>query len=328
VSVEVRAPAAMSPPERTPLVVAVVGPTAVGKTALALRIAAAVGGEIVGADSRQVYRYLDIGTGKPAAAERAIAAHHAIDVVSPDEPFDVADYRGLARQAIAGITARGRPVVLCGGSGLYVKAVLRGLFCGPKADPALRRRLEAEDVPPGTLHRRLGDCDPEAAARIHWRDRARVIRALEVFELTGRPISTWQRGHGFGEMPYRSTTIGLIRDRDALRAAIAGRCEEMVRLGLPDEVRALWERGYGPELAPLRTLGYRHMGMYIRGECTLAAALADMVGDTCRYAKRQLTWFRHDAEVSWFDAGTDADAALQAARRFVGSGGEGGGPVP
>jgi len=303
--------------EEAPLIVAVVGPTAVGKTALALRISAAVGGEIVCADSRQVYRYLDIGTGKPTAAEQSIVPHHVIDVVAPDEPFDVADYSDRARRAIADIAARGRPVVLCGGSGLYVKAVLRGLFRGPKGEPALRRRLQAEDVPPGTLHRRLAECDPQAAVRIHSRDLVRVIRALEVFELTGRPISTWQRDHGFGKMPYRSTTIGLFRDREALRAAIASRCDDMVRLGLPDEVRGLWERGYGPEVASLRTLGYRHMGAYARDECTLAAALTDMIADTCRYAKRQLTWFRHDPDVAWFDAATRSDAALRAACRFV-----------
>jgi tRNA dimethylallyltransferase len=318
----------VTPVQGGPLIVAVVGPTAVGKTALAVRIAAAVGGEIVGADSRQVYRYLDIGTGKPTAAEQALAPHHMIDVVRPDEPFDVADYRGQARHAIADIAARGRPVVLCGGTGLYVRAVLHGLFRGPKAAPALRLRLAAEDEPPGTLHRRLADCDPEAAARIHWRDRARVVRALEVFELTGRPISAWQRDHGFGETPYRSMVLGLVRERDALRAAIAARCDEMVRLGLPDEVRGLWERGYGPELAPLRTLGYRHMGAYVRGERTLADALADMVRETCRYAKRQLTWFRHDAHVRWFDVGTDTDGALRAACRFIADGGTADAPTP
>jgi tRNA dimethylallyltransferase len=307
----------MTSMESAPLVIAVVGPTAVGKTALALRIATAVGGEIVCADSRQVYRHLDIGTGKPTVEERSIAPHHVIDVVAPDEPFDVADYAGMARQAIADIAARGRPAVLCGGSGLYVKAVLRGLFRGPKKDAVLRWRLQGEDVPPGTLHRRLAECDPSAAARVHAHDLVRVIRALEVFELTGRPISAWQQDHGFGDTWYRSMTIGLCRERGALRAAIASRCEEMVRLGLPDEVRALSERGYGPELAPLRTLGYRHMGAYLRGERTLAAALADMITDTCRYAKRQLTWFRADPDVAWFDAGTGAEVALATACSFV-----------
>ena len=305
----------------TPLVVAVVGPTAVGKTALSLRIAAAIGGEIVCADSRQVYRYLDIGTGKPTAAERSVAPHHMLDLVAPDEAFDVADYARRARRAIADIAARGRPVVLCGGSGLYVKAVLRGVFPGPKAVPALRRRLQAEDDPPGTLHRRLAQCDPGAAARIHARDLVRVIRALEVFELTGRPISAWQRDHGFGETPYRRMAIGLAGDRGALWAAIAARCADMVRLGLPDEVRGLWARGYGPELPALRTLGYRHMGAHLRGECTMEGALADMVADTCQYAKRQLTWFRRDPEITWFDAGAGAKAALRGACDFAANGG-------
>jgi tRNA dimethylallyltransferase len=177
--------------------------------------------------------------------------------------------------------------------------------------------LQAEDQPAGALHRRLAGCDPAAAQRIHPHDLARVVRALEVHELTGRPISQWQREHAFVDRPYRAVTIGLSRERVALRGAIGDRCADMVRQGLADEVRRLWASGYGSELAPLRTLGYRHMGAYLDGRCTLPAALAQMVTDTCRYAKRQMTWFRRDADVRWFDADHEVEAARRLACRFV-----------
>lgn len=302
--------------KQAPPIVAVVGPTSVGKTAFSLRLAVELNAEILCADSRQVYRYLDIGTGKPTAAERAVAAHHLLDVVDPDEGFDVADYCRLARAAISEIATRGRAVVVCGGSGLYIKALLRGLFPAPKADPILRRRL-LEEEGAVSLHRRLAGVDSEAAARIHPHDIVRTVRALEVYELTGRPISAWQKEHAFMDSPYPACVLGLYREREALRAAISSRCAGMVAAGLLAEVRGLWERGYGAELAPLRTLGYRHMGAHLRGECTLSEALAQMTADTRRYAKRQLTWFRHDPEVSWFHADRDEAAALHAARRFV-----------
>jgi len=299
--------------------VAIVGPTSVGKTRLALRLATLLNAEIVCADSRQVYRYLDIGTGKPTQAERGAVSHHLLDVVPPDEDFDAAKFARLARQAIRDINARGRRVIICGGSGLYVRALLNGLFPGPKADRALRRRLvqEHEAGGPGLLHRRLASRDPEAAARLHPHDLVRVIRALEVYELTGRPLSELQRAHESPEPPCFAMTIGLWRERDALRTAIASRCAAMVAGGLVEEVRGLWMRGYGPQLAPLTTLGYRHMGAHLLGERTLADALAEMTLDTCRYAKRQLTWFRSDPRCRWFHAEREEGIAIAAARRFI-----------
>jgi tRNA dimethylallyltransferase len=305
-----------------PRVVAIVGPTAVGKTALALRVAARLDAEIVCADSRQVYRHLDIGTGKPTATERAAAPHHLLDVVDPDEHFDSAEFRRLAVAALEEIGRRGRAVVLCGGSGLYVKALLRGLFAGPKADPALRARLADEERAggPGTLHRRLATADPATARRLHPHDLVRIVRALEVHALTGRPMSTWQGDHAFGETRYPTLLLGLWRERAALAAAITARCEAMVAAGLVEEVRALWARGYGPGLGPLRTLGYRHVGAHLRGERTLVEAVAEMAADTRRYAKRQLTWFRADPAVRWFHAEREAAAALAAAAAFVAGG--------
>jgi tRNA dimethylallyltransferase len=297
-------------------IVAVVGPTGVGKTAFALKLAPVLGAEVVCADSRQVYRYLDIGTAKPGPEERRVCAHHLLDVADPDEPFDVADYCRLAHAAIEDVVSRGRAVVLCGGSGLYVRALLRGLFPGPKADPELRQRLLREGDGP-TLHRRLAGCDPEAATRIHPNDVMRVVRALEVYELSGEPISRRQRVHGFAERRYDAMTIGLHRERGALREGIARRCREMVRDGLVEEVRDLWRRGYGPQLAPLRSLGYRHVGAHLEGKRTLADAVEEMTTDTCRYAKRQLTWFRNDPHVMWFHAHDEVEAALGAGRAFV-----------
>jgi tRNA dimethylallyltransferase len=307
----------MPPMERRTRVVAIVGPTAAGKTRLALRIAPAIGGEIISADSRQVYRYLDIGTGKATAAEQAAVPHHLIDVVDPDAPFDVAEYVRRAEEAAASIVARGRVPIICGGSGLYVRAFLRGLFRGPRADDGLRARLETmEGV---ALHDRLAADDPVTAARVHRNDRVRIVRALEVRELTGVPISVWQRAHGFAEQRYDALVIGVEREPESLRGDIAARCAEMVERGLVDEVRHLWAAGYGPELRPLQTLGYRHMGAYLRGEVDRDEALGAMIVDTCRYAKRQRTWFRRDGNVVWF--GPDAvEAAVGASRRFVESG--------
>jgi len=299
--------------------VAVVGPTSVGKTRLALRLASLLNAEILCADSRQVYRYLDIGTGKPTTAERAVAPHHLLDVVAPDEHFDAVEFSRLASRAIRDITSRARKVIICGGSGLYIKALLHGLFPGPKADPELRNRLAAElrAGGPGLLHGRLASRDPETAARLHPHDVVRVIRALEVHELTGRPLSELQRTHERAEPPCTVMTIGLWRERETLRAAIAARCAAMVAGGLVEEVKALWMRGYGPKLAPLRTLGYRHMGAHLLGERSLDEALAEMTADTCRYAKRQLTWFRGDPGCRWYHAEREEEAALSAAKRFL-----------
>jgi tRNA dimethylallyltransferase len=303
--------------DRMPIIepiLALVGPTGTGKTDLSLQLAAHLGAEIVNCDSRQVYRFLDIGTAKPSAAERAAVPHHLLDVVDPDEGFDCARYRELARAAIADIRSRGARVVLVGGSGLYLKVLRYGLAAAPPADAALRARLAGEeDADPGILHARLRERDPAAAARLHPRDRVRLLRALEVGELTGRPLSAWQAAHGFraAELPMR--VIVLTRERAALHARLDARCRRMIDAGFVAEVRDLWQRGFGPALAPLRSIGYREIGVHLQGRCDLETAIGAMQRATRRLAKRQLTWFRAEASAEWVDAESAAVERIVAA---------------
>jgi len=290
-------------------VIAVVGPTAAGKSALALALARERGGEIVCCDSLQVYRGLDIGSAKATPAERAAVPHHMLDVADPDEPFSAAEYSRQARAALAAITGRGRLAVVAGGTGLYLRALLHGLFEGPSRDEALRGRLERIALRRGdsSLHRMLAAVDPEAAARIAPRDRLRVVRALEVFRATRRPISEHHRA---GSDPLRGhdvLVLGLDPPRDALREAVERRTADMLARGLVDEARRLLDRGYGPHLRPLRAIGYKQAVAVARGEMEADPARRAIVAETMRYAKRQMTWFRHQAEgVRWFE---DPEAA-------------------
>ena len=304
----------MAPPA-APLV-AIVGPTASGKSALALRLARARSGEIVSCDSLQVYRGMDVGSAKPTPRERAGVRHHLVDVADPDEPFSAAAYARLARAALADVAARGRLAIVAGGTGLYLRALLQGLFEGPSRDEALRRRLEglAERFGDARLHRLLARVDPDAAGRIRPRDRVRVVRALEVYHLTGRPISEGQRGGAEPLSGFRGLVVGLDPDRAALREAVRARTRAMLARGLIEETRALLER-YGPDLRPLRSIGYRQAVALSRGQMTVEEAEASIVTETLRFAKRQRTWFRHQQPgVAWF---TDADDALAASLRWL-----------
>lgn len=285
-----------------PRAVVIVGATAVGKSAIAMTLASAIDGEIVSADSRQVYRHLDIGTAKPTAAERARVPHHLLDVADPDERFDVARYRRLAGDAITGIMARRRPVVICGGTGLYVRALLHGLFTGPAAVPALRAELYdlERQRGAGTLHRRLSAVDAATAARLHPRDLVRIVRALEVREVTGRPISAWQDDHGFAERGLDALVLGCSRPREELARRIFVRCRAMLDDGLLDEIRGLEERGYSDQLPSLQSVGYREMRAHLRGETSYEDALEAFARATRRLAKRQCTWFRRDSTIQWF----------------------------
>jgi tRNA dimethylallyltransferase len=285
-----------------PKIVIILGPTAVGKTELTLALAQTINAEIVNADSQQVYRFLDIGTSKPPKAERERVPHHLIDVVNPDEEFNAAIYRQLASARIDEILKRGAPAFVCGGTGLYLKALIGGLFAGPGRDSELRAKLDRELAESGltSLYHRLIAVDPSANTNIHPNDRQRIIRALEVYQSTGRPLSAWQNEHRFHEQFYEVLKIGLERERSELYDLINERTESMIRTGLLDEVRVLVARGYGLDLKPLRSVGYRQMGEVIQTVKKLPEALEEMKQETRRLAKRQLTWFRSDPEIRWF----------------------------
>lgn len=284
-----------------PKIVIITGPTGVGKSQFALELAELLKGEIIVADSVQVYRFMDIGTAKPTATERARVPHHLVDLIDPDQDFSAGQFRTAAHKAIAEVRKRGKHVLICGGTGLYLKTLLRGLVPGPQGDKQLRAELYAlEDCHGrGYLHSRLRVVDPGSALRIHQNDTFRIVRALEIYHATGAPASAHQRLHGFQDLRYEFLQLGLCLDRPLLYKRIDTRCDRMVEEGLVDEVRALLSRGYGPELKSMQSLGYRHMCAYLRGEATWDEALGGMKRDTRRFAKRQLTWFRADPSIVW-----------------------------
>jgi len=302
-----------------PKVVIILGPTGVGKSEVAMSVALHVQGEIVSADSLQIYRHMDVGTGKPAPEQRREVRHHLIDMIDPDKEFNAAIFREMALKAIQEIRSRQNQAIVCGGTGLYIKVLIHGLFVGPGRDAGIRKELEeeAKERGLGCLYERLKRIDPDATSWIHPNDRQRIIRALEVFTLTGKRISEWQGDHGFGESPFESLKIGLNRDREELYGLIDRRCEEMVASGLIEEVRWLAENGYGMDLNPLQSVGYNHIGLYLRGEMGLEESLALMKRDTHRLAKRQLTWFRADKEIRWFHPEHERKEILDTARIFL-----------
>lgn len=291
---------------RTPSlsIVLLAGPTAVGKTALSLDLAERLKTDIVNADSMQVYRFMDIGTAKPSVHERARVRHHLLDVVNPDEPYDAAVFADQARAVIEALHAQNKIPLVVGGTGLYMKALTRGLCPGPSADPDLRRQLLKDMERHGVawLHAELSRVDPSCAARIHPNDRQRLLRALEVYRSTGIPLSHWQNTHGFRQPLYTAIKIALYRDRNDLYARIDQRVLQMVDQGLLEEVRRLLHMGYPCSLKPMQSLGYRHMCQYLAAEMSLEEAVRTMQRDTRRYAKRQITWFRGDSEFRWFHA--------------------------
>lgn len=282
--------------------VLVLGPTGVGKSRTAVGLALKFSGEIINGDSIQVYRGFDIGTDKPAVEARKGVPHHLIDAVEPGVQFTAADFVREALRAAADIAGRGLLPFIVGGTGLYLKALVDGLFPGPGRDPALRAELEAEAREKGldTLFRRLEEVDPAYARKIRGHDRIRIIRALEVFRLTGRPLSEHFLGTKSPTGQYHVLKIGLQLERDALYRNIDERVERMFERGLLDEVRGLVGRGVREDAPPFRALGYRHVLACLRGEISLDEATALTKLDTRHYAKRQSTWFRKMAGVVWF----------------------------
>ncbi len=307
---------------RRPPVVVVTGPTASGKSALALEIALRLDGEIVNADSMQVFRFMNIGTAKPSAEDRLRVPHHLFDVVDPDEPYSAGRYAQEARAAAAAIHARGRRVVLVGGTGLYIRAFLDGLIETGRATPGLRARLEGEHAravaegDPGRLHRRLAQQDADAADEIHPNDARRTIRALEILEQSGRPASRLREDHGFRDRPFRVLHLCIDPGREALHERISTRAEAMIADGLLREVRDLRERGYGPELKPMQAIGYRHIQPVVDGADTLVNAVEAMKADTRQFARRQRTWIRALTGVETFDP-ADRAAILARVEKFL-----------
>ncbi|MEW5949458.1 MAG: tRNA (adenosine(37)-N6)-dimethylallyltransferase MiaA [Thermodesulfobacteriota bacterium] len=317
--------------KKLPLII-IAGPTGVGKTGLSIALAGEFGGEIINADSMQVYRLMDIGTAKPSPEEKRLVPHHLLDVVYPDEVYNAARYRQDAEEAIRDISGRGKRAFVVGGTGLYIKALTRGLFYLPAADEAVRRTLQSEMEKSGLerLYAELKEVDPRAAEKIHSHDKVRILRAIEVFRLTGKPISVYQSEHEFSDSKYDTFKIGLELERDKLYERIEIRAHEMLETGLIDEVRGLLAAGYAKDLKPMLSLGYRHVIRYLEnesnppsppftkggthhipplkkgdtggfsGEYTFDEMLRTMIRDTRRYAKRQLTWFRGDPEIKWY----------------------------
>ena len=302
-----------------PRVIAIMGPTAVGKTRLVSKLAKDLGGEIVNADSVQIYRFMDIGTAKPTMADRAEVAHHLVDIVDPDQDFDASRYSQLAREVISSLARQGKPAIVVGGTGLYLKAIFHGLFPGAPSDPLVRQllRREAEKKGGVELYQRLQRIDPITAQRVHPHDLFRIIRALEVWECMGQPISALQSDHDFQDRPFLPLKIGLRRPRSELYERIDRRVEEMLAQGLLEEVRGLLSRGYGPNLKSMQALGYRHLVQHLINGVDITEAVRTMKRDTRRYAKRQMTWFRRDREINWFHPRQKEDI-VRLAGRFLG----------
>lgn len=281
---------------------AIVGPTGSGKSRLGLYLAKEWAGHIISADSVQVYRGLNIGTAKPTIEERRLVPHHLVDILDPDETFSAAHFRLQASAIIRDLRARGIPVFVVGGTGLYLKALCRGIFQGPSGSPDFRRSLREAAHKQGIekLYMELKKVDPVAASRIHPRDRSRIIRALEVYHETGRPISSFQKNHGFADQDFEVLKIGLSFPRNDLYRRIEARVDRMLEQGWIQEVQGLLNQGLSPCAKSLQSLGYKRIVSFLQGKENFEELALCIKTDTRRYAKRQLTWFRADPEILWF----------------------------
>lgn len=284
-----------------PLIV-IVGPTAVGKTEISIDIALRLNGEIVSADSMQIYKYMDIGTAKPTIEERKGVPHFMIDIITPDQEFSVALYKEMASKIIKEIHERGHMPILTGGTGLYVNSIINIMDFSSTADWRLREELKEQAKMYGNeyLYNKLREIDPITSAKLHPNDIRRIIRALEVYKLTGKPISYYQLTTQNRPNPdYDVLMIGLTMDREKLYNRIEARVDKMIGAGLVDEVRWLCEKGYKDNMIAMQGLGYKEIIRYLDGQCTLEEAINTLKRNTRRYAKRQLTWFRRDKRIHW-----------------------------
>ncbi|MBF0200864.1 MAG: tRNA (adenosine(37)-N6)-dimethylallyltransferase MiaA, partial [Desulfamplus sp.] len=280
-------------------IIIICGPTGIGKTGFAIDLARRFNGEIIGADSMQIYKYMDIGTAKPDPEERRMAPHHLIDFLEPDQEYDAGKYMNHADVVIDNLHKNMKLPIVAGGTGFYIKALLHGLFREHTVNPNVIERLEKEclEKGPQPLHERLALMDPPSAVRIHPNDSFRVIRALEVLEVTGKTISSFQNCHGFQSLRYTALKIGLHMERSLLYERIEKRVDNMIEQGLVDEVLSLVQRGYSCNLKSMGSIGYRHICDHINNGVPWDQTLEFLKRDTRRYAKRQLTWFRSESDI-------------------------------
>ena len=297
--------------------ICICGPTASGKTGLAVALAKKLNAEVVSCDSMQIYRGMDVGTAKPKTAEMEGVPHHLLDVAEPGEDFSVSRYVELADAAIRDIQSRGKPAIVCGGTGLYMDSLVKGKAFAAPTRPAQREYVEgiAEKHGIEYVYNMLKDADPETAERLHLSDRKRIIRALEVFLITGMPLS-WHNAQSKLQAPkYEPVWIGLsFRDRDKLYRRIDARVDQMLAQGLETEVRALLEKGIDPKTTAMQAIGYKEMAAALRGECSLEQAVEQIKQSSRRYAKRQLTWFRRNEAIHWLYVDETADLTAAAMR--------------
>lgn len=298
-------------------IVVIIGPTGTGKTEISVPLAQKFNGEIINADSRQIYRELIIGTSIPSDNFFKTVPHHLFGVSQVDDSWDAARFQEEADRIIAEVSNRGHLPIIVGGTGLYVKSLIYGLFLGPAANPKVRVQLEARIQKEGlwALHDELKKVDPEAAAEIHPNDPTRIIRALEVYQVTGKPISEHQKAHQFQKARYEFLKIGLRVDRDLLCMRLDKRVDEMVAEGLENEVRDLKEK-YGENSLLLRAIGYKEWFPYFKGESKKEEVLEKIKAATRQFAKRQMTWFKKEKDILWFEAG-DLDGMTRAVEKYL-----------
>ena len=293
----------MNSPANKPKVIVICGPTGVGKTAVGIQLAEKFDGEIISADSMQIYRYMDIGTAKPTADEQSRISHHMVDIVDPDEDFDAVRFAKIAREKVMQLYQRGVTPLVVGGTGLYIKALLQGLFQSDPVDPEIRERLkkEAAEFGSSALYDRLKQIDPDTADRLHPNDSYRITRALETIESTGRSISEHQQAHEFTDEPFNTLKIGLQMDRQKLYERIDKRVDMMIEEGLVDEVKKLLAMSYSADLKSMQSIGYRHMVEFLAERLPWDECVRTLKRDTRRFAKRQFTWFGADQQIQWYE---------------------------
>ena len=288
-------------------VVVLVGPTAIGKSRVGLQVAKALGTEVLTADSTQVYRGMDIGTDKPSQLERQEVPHRLIDLVNPDESFNAGEYRRYAVAEIQRLHLEHRIPLVVGGTGLYIRALLRGLWSGPPVNWTLRRELEKEAQQQGlaALYQELGEVDPLIAQRVHPNDCVKVLRALEIYRQTGLSASQVHQEHGFQEHPFSALLLGLNMDREGLYRRIDDRVHVEIDKGLVEETRRLLAQGYSRNLTSMKSLGFRQMAGFLEGEYDFEEAIRRLKRDTRHFAKRQMTWFRKESNIEWLEVSPD-----------------------